>query len=439
MRTAKISEVAHVTDFVASGSFASIKANVTYRSEKSYAILVRTTDYNNGWNGDYVWVDEHSFSFLSKSNLRPKDVIISNVGSIGIVFQTPDLGVPMSLAPNAIMCRSLDQDTLDQDFLYYYLKGPIGQHLIHSITSGSAQPKFNKTDFRNLEIKVPAIERQRYIGNILKSLDDKIELNSKMNETLEQMARALFKSWFVDFDPVHAKATGRQPAGMDKATADLFPDSFVDSELGKIPKGWAISTLGEDVTITRGCSYKSEDLATSSTAMVTLKSFKRGGGYRHDGLKSYTGAYKPAQVVHAGELVVSYTDVTQAAELIGRPAIVSTTPDFKQLVISQDVSVVRPKNGIPISYLYRLMMEESFRAHTYAHSTGTTVLHLSSTALPSFKFIKPKTELLAAFDKTAANLLRLADENQQQSRLLSATRDALLPKLLSGAIVPQNA
>jgi type I restriction enzyme S subunit len=322
-------------------------------------------------------------------------------------------------------------------YLRYYLDCAATRSMLKDgYVSGSAIPRVVLKDFRRAPIPIPPIEVQDNIAGILGALDDKIELNRKMNETLEQMAKVLFRSWFVDFDPVHAKAAGRQPAGMDRATADLFPDSFVDSELGKLPKGWEISTLGEDVTITRGCSYKSEDLASSSTAMVTLKSFKRGGGYRHDGLKSYTGAYKPAQVVHAGELVVSYTDVTQAAELIGRPAIVSTTPDFKQLVISQDVSVVRPKNSTPISYLYGLMMEESFRAHTYAHSTGTTVLHLSSTALPSFKFIKPKTELLAAFDKTAANLLRLADENHQQSRLLSATRDALLPKLLSGALVP---
>lgn len=322
-------------------------------------------------------------------------------------------------------------------YLRYYLDCAATRSMLKDgYVSGSAIPRVVLKDFRRAPIPIPPIEVQDNIAGILGALDDKIELNRKMNETLEQMAKALFRSWFVDFDPVHAKAAGRQPAGMDRATADLFPDSFVDSELGKLPKGWEISTLGEDVTVTRGCSYKSEDLASSSTAMVTLKSFKRGGGYRHDGLKSYTGAYKPAQVVHAGELVVSYTDVTQAAELIGRPAIVSTTPDFKQLVISQDVSVVRPKNSTPISYLYGLMMEESFRAHTYAHSTGTTVLHLSSTALPSFKFIKPKTELLAAFDKTAANLLRLADENHQQSRLLSATRDALLPKLLSGALIP---
>jgi type I restriction enzyme, S subunit len=369
----------------------------------------------------------------SSARLLPANTVcLSRTASVGYVVV---ISRPMATSQDFVnwVCGP----NLEPHYLKYVLLAE--NEALWRFASGTTHQTIYYPEAKAFHVCLPSLAEQKRIAGILCALDDKIELNRKMNETLEQMASALFKSWFIDFDPAHAKAVGRQPAGMDKATAELFPDSFVDSELGKIPKGWEISTLGEDVTITRGCSYKSEDLASSSTAMVTLKSFKRGGGYRHDGLKSYTGAYKPAQVVRTGELVVSYTDVTQAAELIGRPAIVSTTPDFKQLVISQDVSVVRPKNSTPISYLYRLMMEESFRAHTYAHSTGTTVLHLSSTALPSFKFIKPKTELLAAFDKTAANLMKLTDENHQQSRLLSATRDALLPKLLSGVLVPQNA
>jgi len=293
-------------------------------------------------------------------------------------------------------------------------------------------PSLNEGIIKRIPILLPPFSEQKRIAGMLRALDDKIELNRKMNETLEQMARSLFKSWFVDFDSVHAKAAGRRPAGMDKATADLFPDSFVDSELGKIPKGWEVTRLGDEVVVTRGCSYKSEELAASPTALVTLKSFKRGGGYRQDGLKAYTGAHKPTQVVTPGELVVSYTDVTQAAELIGRPAIVGATEKFSKLVISQDVAVVRPSSHLTISYLYRLMMEESFKAHTYAHSTGTTVLHLSSNALPSFKFPKPRKELFMAFDQIAANLLKLTEINNTQSRSLEAIRDTLLPRLLAG-------
>lgn len=353
------------------------------------------------------------------------DLIVSNSATPGI---PKIMGIEACIHDGWLLLRNLRG--LDKMFAYYLLLRD--RPALVEQGNGSVFTNLKTEILKNHRVNIPPLAEQKRISGILGALDDKIELNRRMNETLEQMAKALFKSWFVDFDPVHAKATGRHPAGMDKATADLFPDSFVDSELGKIPKGWEVARLGDEVVVTRGCSYKSEELAASPTALVTLKSFKRGGGYRQDGLKAYTGAHKPAQVVRPGELVVSYTDVTQAAELIGRPAIVGSTEKFSKLVISQDVSVVRPSSHLTISYLYRLMMEESFKAHTYAHSTGTTVLHLSSNALPSFKFSKPSKELFMAFDQIAANLLKINEVNNTQSRSLEAIRDTLLPRLLAG-------
>jgi type I restriction enzyme S subunit len=154
-------------------------------------------------------------------------------------------------------------------------------------------------------------------------LDDRIELLRQTNATLEAIAQALFKSWFVDFDPVRAKAEGREPEGMDAATAALFPSEFEESELGLIPKGWSIRAVGDVTTITRGRSYKSSELADSDTALVTLKSFNRGGGFRRDGFKPYTGPFKPEQEVFEGDCIVAHTDVTQQAELIGRSALVT--------------------------------------------------------------------------------------------------------------------
>jgi type I restriction enzyme S subunit len=419
MRTAKISEVAHVTDFVASGSFASIKANVTYRSEKSYAILVRTTDYNNGWNGDYVWVDEHSFSFLSKSNLRPKDVIISNVGSIGIVFQTPDLGVPMSLAPNAIMCRSLDPETLDQDFLYYYLKGPIGQHLIHSITSGSAQPKFNKTDFRNLEIKVPAIERQRHIGNILKRLDDKIELNRKVNETLQQMVRALFKSWFIDFDPVHAKVAGRQPAGMDKATADLFPDSFLDSDLGKIPKGWKPGILDELV------EPRAEKVAATpdkdSTRYVALEDMP---SKSLDLSKYQLGSAVNSSIVRFRKGDILFGSMRVYFHKVGLACFdgITRTTTF----------VLKPRNEHLRHFSLLHLFSDEVIAFATTASIGTTIPYVRWDSLGKYRLAIPSDELLTRFDKLAGNLTNMIATRGEESQILTNLRDSLIRKLLSG-------
>ena len=184
-----------VTDYVANGSFASLAENVKYKSEKDYAVLIRLVDYNNQFRGDFVYIDKNAYEFLGKSKLYGDEIIISNVGAnVGTVFRCPHLGCKMSLAPNSIMVKFNGNN----DFYYYWLKSRFGQHMLKSIVTGSAQPKFNKTNFRDLQIPVPPIEEQEAIASILKSLDDKIEVNRKINENLEQQAQALFKSWLKD-------------------------------------------------------------------------------------------------------------------------------------------------------------------------------------------------------------------------------------------------
>jgi len=147
-----LGSVCDVTDYVANGSFASLKENVTYRNEPDYAVLVRGTDFNSGWNGKYVYVTEHSYRFLKKSALHPGDIVVTNVGNVGITFFVPDLGCPMTLGPNSVLARPRKGAA----FLFHFLRSEEGQHRIHGITSGAAQPKFNKTEFRSMRIAVPA-------------------------------------------------------------------------------------------------------------------------------------------------------------------------------------------------------------------------------------------------------------------------------------------
>lgn len=170
-----------VTDYVANGSFASLAKNVNYKDTEDEAVLIRLTDFNNGFNGNFVYIDNHAYEFLSKSKLFGGEIIISNVGAnVGTVFKCPYLDKKMSLAPNSIMLKTLGND----DFYYYWFSSRNGQHSLKSIVTGSAQPKFNKTNFRDLEIPVPPIETQNRIVSILKSIDSKIELNNKINNNL---------------------------------------------------------------------------------------------------------------------------------------------------------------------------------------------------------------------------------------------------------------
>jgi type I restriction enzyme, S subunit len=334
----------------------------------------------------------------------------------------------------AILLR-VTSNTIDPQFFSFLLSSDSAIAWLKQHAVGAVMPNLNEGVIRQLPIRIPPLAEQKAIAAMLGALDDKIELNQRMNRTLEAMARALFQSWFVDFDPVRAKLDGRKPTGVEPATAALLPNEFEDSELGPVPKGWEARPLSEIVDVVKGRSYRSEELAESKTALVTLKSFLRGGGYRADGLKPFTGEYKPNQRVQPGDLVVAFTDVTQAADVIGKPALIRSDDRFETLVASLDVGIVRPKSKkASIPFLYCLFLTEEFQAHTYSHTTGTTVLHLSSTAIPSFVSIVPPVAIAEQFAEQADPIFRLIDENAKQSRTLATLRDTLLPKLLSGEL-----
>jgi len=183
-----------VTDYVANGSFASLAENVKYKDEEDVAVLIRLVDYNAEFKGPFVFIDEHAYNFLGKSKLYGDEIIISNVGAIGTVFRCPKLKYKMSLGPNSIMVKFKEND----DFYYYWLKSKYGQHMLQSIVTGSAQPKFNKTNFREMVVPVPPTNIKNKIVKILKSIDNKIENNNKIIRNLEDLSMTLFKEFFID-------------------------------------------------------------------------------------------------------------------------------------------------------------------------------------------------------------------------------------------------
>lgn len=428
--------VADVSDYVANGSFAALKENVSYSGSPDHAVLVRLVDHNSAWQGTKVYVSESAYQFLRKSSLEHGDIVVANVGAnAGTVFRVPTLDRPATLGPNAVRVRPRAGAELDRDYLYYWLLSPTGQEKLRGITSGSAQPKFNKTDMRALGIQLPPLSDQIAKAKLLSALDDRIDLLRQTNATLEAIAQALFKSWFVDFDPVRAKAEGRDPEGMDPATAALFPSEFEESELGMIPKGWSIRAVGDVATIIRGRSYKSSELADSDTALVTLKSFNRGGGFRRDGFKPYTGQFKPEQEVFEGDCIVAHTDVTQQAELIGRSAVVTRSPLYSRLVASLDVGIVRPKTDELTSiFLSALVGGDRYVSHIKGYTSGTTVLHLSKDGLPGFKFACPSPGLVKAYSDLAFAMFQRQATNIAIQESLAELRDTLLPRLISGKL-----
>lgn len=364
------------------------------------------------------------------------DTVVTTKGaSVGRTAFVSEGLPPFVYSPHLSYWRSLDPARLAPGFLHYWARGPEFRAQLDGMKqSTDMAPYLSLRDQRRLRISLPVPNQQHGIAEILGALDDKIHLNREKNLTCEALIGAIFKSWFVDFDPVLAKAEGRQPTGLAPEIAALFPDRFTQSGSGEIPDGWEVAALGDLCDFVSGRSYASRDLKSSPVALVTLKSFQRGGGYRTDGLKPYTGPYGAHQVVEAGEIIVARTDVTQAAEVIGRAARVLPNKEFERLVASLDVLIVRPKGAMTREYLYYLLGSPDYVNHAVAHTNGTTVLHLDAAALPSYRFPMPPQGLIQRFSEVAAATWERIVLNEQESQALAALRDLLLPKLLSGEI-----
>ena len=226
--TIKIKDLVTVlTDYVANGSFASLRENVKYQPS-GFARLIRLVDYNKNFSeDDSVWVDEHGYNFLKKSKLLGGEIIVSNVGEYaGKAFICPELGYPMTLAPNSIMLKTRENDL----FYYYYFISEKGYQQIRTIVSSSGQPKFNKTNFKELEIPHFPIKEQDSISALLKTIDDKISTNDRIIRTSERLIREIYDYWFVQFDFPDEKGRPYKSSGgkmvFNKTIKQVIPEKW---------------------------------------------------------------------------------------------------------------------------------------------------------------------------------------------------------------------
>lgn len=308
----------------------------------------------------------------------------------------------------------------DPKFLYYLCQTmPFA-----NFGGGSAVPTLNRNHIHPLETKIPVkVEDQRRIASILSSLDRKIELNNRINADLEKMAQAIFKNWFVDFEP--------------------FKDGkFVDSELGMIPEGWKVISLNEILDNVSGYSYKGSELQSSNIAMATIKNFERKGGFKTEGYKEIviSKKIKETQFVNMFDVLVAHTDLTQNAEIVGNPAIVLSKGGYEKLIMSMDLTKVISKiDGVTNGLLYCILSTSRFKEHALGYVNGTTVLHMSKKAVPEYTCAFPKDinqirDLCITLDSIYKRMAVTYDENSR----LSLLRDTLLPRLMSGELeVPE--
>lgn len=302
-----------------------------------------------------------------------------------------------------------------------------------SCSDKSSVPGVNRNDLHRIPVLLPPLTEQRAIAGVLGALDNKIEVNRRLNATLEALARALFQSWFVDFDPVRSKLDGQQPVGISQDTAQLFPSEFDVLDGRRLPRGWYTSALGDHVELIRGTTYKSALKDQPGPYLLGLGSIQRNGGFRPDSLRTYGGHSPDKLLLYPGDLFVSLKDVTQSADLLGAVARVPQSVSVGRL--TQDtVRLVPTGSGLSLSYLYRSLLLPEYRDYCRARATGTTNLGLSREDFLNYTIAVPSEQIQRAFEEVEAPVMALISKNNAQAQTIGELRDALLPKLLSGEL-----
>ncbi len=409
--------------------------------------IVRVNDIRNGRinDADPLRVAEMIDQKYHRTRLCGGEVLLTLVGTVGESAIVPAHMAGWNVA-RAVAVLPMN-GTVTAEWVNLCLRSQLIQHYIRVWCTTTVQVTFNLRDVARLPIPIPPKKERERITDILTSLDDKIELNRRMNETLEAMARRLFKSWFVDFDPVHAKAAVRRQhpdwpnprvtrtalPNLDPNIAELFPDTFEDSTLGPIPKGWRAVQLREHVQPTKGLSYKGSGLAPVGLPMHNLNSILEGGGYKFDGIKHYTGEHKERHVINSGELIVANTEQGHDRLLLGFAAIVPDIFGPKGLFSHHTYRLrLVPGSPLTIDFLCRLLNSPRMHDQVSRFGNGTTVNMLPIDALEIPQFVLPHEELMQVYSEFAKTVRQHECQALSDNRRLSRIRDKLLPKLLSG-------
>jgi len=349
-------------------------------------------------------------------------IIVGRKGTIGSAHYSPSPCWPIDTTFFVTECA-------DRDIRFtYYLLQSLG---LEGMNSDSAVPGLNRENAHALAVRIPSLPEQRAIASILGALDDKIELNRRMNETLETIARALFTSWFVDFDPVRAKMEGRQPVGMDAEIAALLPEGLEESEIGAIPVGWQIAPFSS--------------LATLSRVTINPSNYPS-EVFDHYSLPAFDQGQIPAS--DQGNTIKSQKFVVPGSSLLLSKlnprfprAWIPTVSPLRRAIASTEFLVLLPHHETPREYLYSLYLSSGFMEDFASRVTGTSGSHqrVKPEDLLSMVVVLPPGPLRRAFNDRTGPLLRRVSANRQESLTLATIRDTLLPKLLSGEVRVQEA
>ena len=344
----------------------------------------------------------------SEAKVSGPGVVTGRYGTLGEVFYIEEDFWPLNTS-----LYVEDFKGNDRKFVAYFM----GQLDFGSRDAAGAVPGVNRNHLHAMAVRVPPLGIQRRIAAILSAYDDLIANNQRRIRILEQMARALYREWFVEFRfPGHEKLR------------------LVKSAIGWVPEGWPERSVGEVADVFRGRSYRGVDLADEGgLPFLNLKCVDRDGGFRRSGLKRYTGNFDRQHVAKKGDIVMAVTDMTQERRIVARPALIPTlSHDFG--VLSMDLVRIEPKACLPKAFLYCFFRFSGFADEVKQHANGANVLHLSPDRIRDYRLALPPSDLTGRFAAIVGPSLTLGDVLENQIENLRRTRDLLLPCLLSGQV-----
>ncbi|KAE8178123.1 MULTISPECIES: restriction endonuclease subunit S [Photobacterium] len=401
-------------------------------------------------NGDYYFINGNNLSngkivinektkrtdesqyLKHKKDLNDRTLLVSINGTLGNIGTYQ--GEKVFLGKSACYLNVLPN--VNKDYVMYVLTSKHFQDYIHNLATGSTIKNVGLKLIREYEFQLPDIKTQDSIANVLVSIDSKMFVNQQTNQTIEQMAQAIFKSWFVDFDPVKAKMNGEQPEGMDAATASLFPEKLVESELGLIPEGWEIQTIKSlSEKISKGTTPSKKDLASAtdepSIRFIKVKDINGQGEILRGKLETIPDSIHTTKLKRS---ILEKEDILfSIAGTIGRVAIVDQ--DLDNVNTNQAVAFIRLKNKqtyLPLVYM--AMRENRLQQKAISSIVQGVQANLSLANVGDMEVLLPPEDILNLWNKQYSSILQMIKNNFAQSRQLASLRDTLLPKLLSGEI-----
>ena len=395
--------------------------------------VIRGQNMSGRWvSGEFAYVSDAKADSLEANLARPGDIVFTQRGTLGQVSIVPTVKFARYLVSQSQMKLTVNHEMADPLFIYYVFSSPEQQDYIRQNAIQTGVPHTNLGILRRTPIPLPPLTEQRAIAHILGTLDDKIELNWRTSETLETIARALFKSWFVDFDPVRAKADGRD-AGLPTAIANLFPDSFEGSELGDIPSGWCVRHIGDLADVVGGSTPSTKERAywvDGMHAWATPKDLST--------LSEPVLLDTERQITEAGLSQIGSGLLPKGAVLLSSRAPIGYLAIAEiPVAINQGFIAMIPKGTV--SKLFLLLWAGNAHEQIVSRANGSTFLEISKANFRPIPVVTPPTRVMRAFADLATPLYERIVSCTRESRTVAALRDTLLPRLISGDLRVRDA